>query len=57
MPWAAVLATLAESGYAGGISIELEDEQYLGDEAAERRGLAEAAAFLAGRPLAERRSP
>lgn len=44
--WNELLAALVEVGYAGGISIELEDADYLGDEAAERRGLIEARRFL-----------
>lgn len=44
--WPAVLGALAKAGYEGGLSIELEDAEYLGDEAAERRGLVEARRFL-----------
>ena len=57
VPWAEVFAALAEAGYAGGVSIELEDEEYLTDDAAERRGLVEAAAFLAGCEVAGRGPP
>jgi sugar phosphate isomerase/epimerase len=44
--WRETLATLAAANYTGAISIELEDADCLGDEAAERRGLIEARRFL-----------
>jgi sugar phosphate isomerase/epimerase len=44
--WAEMLRTLAEAGYRGGVSIELEDEEFLGDEVNERKGLVEARRFL-----------
>jgi sugar phosphate isomerase/epimerase len=46
--WPAVLRALADAGYRGGISVELEDEEFLGDEESERRGLIEARRFLQG---------
>ena len=45
-PWPILLKTLKDCGYAGGISVELEDEQYNGTEAGEKRGLLESLAFL-----------
>ena len=44
--WPAVLRALADAGYRGGVSVELEDEAFLVDELAERRGLVEARRFL-----------
>ncbi|MDB5296234.1 MAG: Xylose isomerase domain protein barrel [Phycisphaerales bacterium] len=46
VPWRAVWDALADVGYVGGVSIELEDEEYLTDEAAERRGLVDARDYL-----------
>lgn len=48
VPWAEIWATLAEVGYAGRVSIELEDATYLTDASAEQRGLVEARDFLEG---------
>jgi sugar phosphate isomerase/epimerase len=45
-PWADVLAVLRESHYRGVISVELEDEDFTGDEAREKAGLTESLAFL-----------
>jgi len=48
--WPELLKDLAAIGYAGGISIELEDQDVLGPAASEQQGLRQAAAFLAGLP-------
>lgn len=45
-PWGEVLTVLKETGYRGAISVELEDEDVNGDEAREKRGLAESLEFL-----------
>jgi sugar phosphate isomerase/epimerase len=45
-PWADVLRILHESGYRGGISVELEDEEFNGTEAGEKRGLMQSLRFL-----------
>ncbi len=44
--WPTLLSALQAGGYRGGISIELEDEQFNGAEAGERQGLIEARDFL-----------
>ncbi len=46
-PWSAILSQLKQSGYAGAISIELEDEDYHGSTEAEQRGLIASRDFLA----------
>jgi sugar phosphate isomerase/epimerase len=45
-PWGEVLGILRDSGYGGGVSVELEDEDVNGDAAREQAGLAEALVFL-----------
>jgi len=47
-PWALVMRVLADSGYDGMISIELEDRHFNGAEAGERLGLETSLALLAG---------
>jgi sugar phosphate isomerase/epimerase len=47
-PWPMLMRTLKKAGYAGGISVELEDEHYNGTEAGEKRGLIESLAFPTG---------
>lgn len=44
--WAEVMRILAENGYQGAVSIELEDADYNGSEAGEKRGLIAGAQFL-----------
>lgn len=44
--WPALLRTLADVGYHGDVSIEMEDEQFLGEEARECHGLLAARDFL-----------
>ena len=44
--WADVLSTLAGHGYRGGVSVELEDEDYAGSDDREQAGLRESLAFL-----------
>jgi sugar phosphate isomerase/epimerase len=46
-PWAAILGVLKESNYRGLMSIELEDEDFNGSEAGEKRGILAARDFLA----------
>ena len=46
--WPETLRTLAASGYAGGVSVELEDLDFHGREESEKRGLLLARDFLAG---------
>lgn len=46
-PWNEVFAVLQEHDYQGAISIELEDADYNGSEAGEKRGFAEGARHLA----------
>lgn len=46
-PWLEVCRLLSEAGYAGCISIELEDSDYHGSDDAQQRGLLDAGAFLA----------
>lgn len=48
VPWRDLFEQLAKSGYRGAISIELEDLDYFGTEAGERRGFIEARNFLSG---------
>ena len=47
-PWIEVCRILADTGYKGAISIELEDSDYTGSPEAEQQGLLDAAQFLAG---------
>lgn len=49
--WSSLLAALSAGGYRGGVSIELEDEQFNGTEAGEKQGLLAARDFLASRAL------
>ena len=44
--WSAVLGVLQASGYQGAVSIELEDADYNGSEAGEKRGILAGAQFL-----------
>ena len=46
--WVEIFNGLAGVGYAGRVSVELEDENFSGTEAGERAGLAHALAFLRG---------
>ena len=46
-PWTQVCRILDGAGYAGAISIELEDADYQGSDAAEQQGLLDAGLFLA----------
>jgi sugar phosphate isomerase/epimerase len=46
VPWNALFAALVAANYQGAVSIELEDETYLGDVTSERRCLIEARRFL-----------
>ena len=46
--WAGTFRVLEARGYAGLVSIELEDDDFNGTEAGEKRGLTEARDFLAG---------
>ena len=45
--WSLILRILADNGYSGGISIELEDEDYIGSEKLEKEGLIATRDFLA----------
>ena len=45
--WKQILNLLADSGHSGGISIELEDEDFLGTEWLEKEGLIAARDFIA----------
>ena len=45
--WPLILRILADNGYAGGISIELEDEDFIGSEPLEKSGLVASRDFLA----------
>ncbi len=45
--WPLILRILADNGYSGGISIELEDEDFLGSEPLEKSGLIASRDFLA----------
>jgi sugar phosphate isomerase/epimerase len=53
--WPALLSALHAGGYRGGVSIELEDEQFNGTEAGEKQGLIEARDFLTNRDDSPRR--
>jgi sugar phosphate isomerase/epimerase len=46
MGWSAAFKLLADSGYEGVVSVELEDEHYNGTEDGEKRGLLNSLAFL-----------
>ncbi|MBT3381640.1 MAG: sugar phosphate isomerase/epimerase [Lentisphaerae bacterium] len=46
--WGRMLEQLSQAGYSGGISIELEDEDFNGSEEGEKRGLCAARDFLMG---------
>lgn len=46
VPWIDIFATLRDNGYAGAVSIELEDADYLGAAETEQRGLREGLRFL-----------
>jgi sugar phosphate isomerase/epimerase len=46
--WPVLLRMLGRIGYGGPVSIELEDEEYNGSEAGEKRGLLESKDFLSG---------
>ncbi len=46
-PWTEVCRILADTGYKGAISIELEDSDYHGTAELEQQGLLDAAKFLA----------
>jgi sugar phosphate isomerase/epimerase len=46
--WREVLGLLAQAGYDGCVSIELEDENYNGSDEGEKRGILLGAQFLAG---------
>lgn len=45
-PWREVFAALKQAGYAGGVSIELEDEHFNGSEQTEKAALSASLAFL-----------
>ena len=45
--WSLILRILADNGYSGGISIELEDEDFIGSEKLEKEGLIASRDFLA----------
>ncbi len=45
--WPLILRILADNGYSGGISIELEDEDFIGSEQLEKKGLNASRDFLA----------
>lgn len=45
--WSEIFKVLAEAGYTGAVSVELEDENFNGSEAGEKRALAASLAFLA----------
>ena len=47
MRWTAALEALQAAGYGGGVSIELEDKHFNGNEAGEKAGLEAGGAFLA----------
>src|SRR5262249_33992482 len=44
--WARIMSTLKEAGYAGCVSIELEDMHFNGSEAGEKQGILAGAHFL-----------
>jgi sugar phosphate isomerase/epimerase len=46
-PWSEMLAALKSAGYAGAVSIELEDRDFNGSEDGEKRGLIGSRDFLA----------
>jgi sugar phosphate isomerase/epimerase len=46
VPWKELFSCLREVGYRGILSLELEDEQFTGSEAAEQQGLIESRDFL-----------
>jgi len=45
--WKQILTVLADHGYSGGVSIELEDEDFLGTEQLEKEGLIASRDFIA----------
>jgi sugar phosphate isomerase/epimerase len=47
-PWAGIFAVLAQGGYAGAVSIELEDENFVGSPEKEKAGLLHGRNFLLG---------
>jgi len=47
MRWAEAFARLAAAGYAGGVSVELEDEEFCGTDEGEQAGFRLARDFLA----------
>jgi sugar phosphate isomerase/epimerase len=47
-PWATILKVLKDINYRGLLSIEMEDKDYNGTEAGEKRGLLESRDFLVG---------
>ena len=47
-PWTEVCRVLVAAGYAGAISIELEDADYHGSDALEQQGILDGGLFLAG---------
>jgi sugar phosphate isomerase/epimerase len=47
-PWTAIFSVLAENGYAGAVSVELEDENFCGDPEKEKAGLLHSRNFLQG---------
>jgi sugar phosphate isomerase/epimerase len=47
-PWGKLLGMLKDAGYKGAISVELEDQNFNGSEAGEKRGLIASRDFLVG---------
>ena len=47
-PWIEIFRVLKAAGYRGGVSIELEDENFNGTEEGEKRGLVKSREFLEG---------
>jgi sugar phosphate isomerase/epimerase len=45
--WPLILRILEDKGYIGGISIELEDDDFVGSEQLEKKGLIASRDFLA----------
>ena len=48
MRWTEAFRILTEAGYTGGVSIELEDENFNGTDEGEKQGLILSQQFLAG---------